>query len=98
MLAKIKDWLIHKLGGCTAKDPVPYKIEHITKPIQKLSVSFQHSQLFSLADDDERIKTFLATQISKKLLEEGYIRFTYQTEEFPPVNTIRADLWVVTPE
>ena len=105
--AKIKEWIIHRLGGITekeipAKTKVQFRYENVTP--QRISATYDY--IVFIDDRGNDAETYAKRQAMEKLITEldraGFVRYTksgiddqYDMEQFTVHKAIRADLWVV---
>lgn len=105
--AKIKEWIIHRLGGITeteipVKTKVQFRYENVTP--QRISVMYSYT-VFS-NDRGNVAETYAKREAMEKIITEldraGFVRYItsdiddrYDTEQHTVHKAIRADLWVV---
>ena len=104
---KIKEWLIHRLGGITeteipVKTKVQFRYENATP--QRISAVY-HYTVFS-NDLEYAAETYAKREVMEMIIAEldrtGFVRYTtsdiddrYDTEQHTVHKAIQADLWVV---
>lgn len=105
--AKIKEWIIHRLGGITETEiPVktkdPFRYENVTPQ----RISAMHSYTAFSNDRESVAEIYAKREAMEKIITEldraGFVRYTtsdiyypYDTEQHTVLKAIRADLWVV---
>ena len=87
---KLKEKLIHWLGGYTSQNHITHSIITAEKPLIKVSIAARFNR-YDFYDKEERefLMRELSTQIAKEMLNNGYIKFS-----FPEEDVFRADVYI----
>ena len=104
---KIKEWIIHKLGGITEQEiPAKTKIQVSCKNVWPQHVYFLHDYTANGYDDKNVIEKHAKQEALLKLATEldraGYVQYTmsdindvYDQRVYTVHRSIMADIWVV---
>ena len=106
--AKIKEWIIHRLGGITETEiPVKTKVQFRYVNVTPQRISAMYSYTVFSNDRENVAETYAKRETMEKIITEldkaGFIRYTtsniwndlYDNERNNVHKAIRADLWVV---
>lgn len=87
---KLKEKLIHWLGGYTFQEHVTHSIITAEKPLIKVSIAARFNK-YDFNDKEERefLMRELSTKIAEEMLNNGYIKFS-----FPEEDVLRADAYI----
>ena len=105
--AKIKEWIIHRLGGITETEiPVKTKVQFRYENVTPQRISAMYSYTVFSNDRGNVAETHAKREAMEKIITEldraGFVRYTtsdiderYDTEQHTVHKAILADLWVV---